>query len=221
MSCARVANWAGPALSTVVFLLATVIKPVIVRSVGRTAAAVAFVLILTAVPAGFPFDSSHAAMPTTSVDTSTTATPTTSSASASPDSAVPGQDLLSGFTPPDSAGIFAAESGGDLIRVGRWMSPVEHDAMVGSGMVQEGAGGVSSVANPANVAAYERQAAAGSRYVEFNVPSSSVRQGGAPGWGIIDGPNSNMARFAAQAGGPVPQFPAATAIEWVASRLGI
>ena len=105
------------------------------------------------------------------------------------------------------------------MRVGRWMSPAEHDAMVETGMVQEGAGGVTSVANPADINAYMRQAAPGTRYVEFNVPGDVLRQGGAPGWGIIPGPNSIFARYAASRGLPIPQFPGASEIEWVASRI--
>lgn len=60
-------------------------------------------------------------------------------------------------------------------RVGRWMSRNEYDKMVATGYVQEGAGGVTYVARPANISAYSKQAKVGSLYVEFNVPSFSLR----------------------------------------------
>jgi RHS repeat-associated protein len=44
----------------------------------------------------------------------------------------------------------AADAGGGLTRVGRWMSPAEHEAMTDTGVVQEGAGGVTNVASPAD-----------------------------------------------------------------------
>jgi hypothetical protein len=47
-----------------------------------------------------------------------------------------------------------AADAADVTRVGRWMSPTEFDSMTQTGTVQEGAGGVTSVANPATPDAY-------------------------------------------------------------------
>lgn len=90
----------------------------------------------------------------------------------------------------------AAEAGGDLTRVGRWMSPEEHGAMIDTGMFQEGGGGTTYVALPADPTAYGSEAASCSRYVEFNVPRSSQRPAGKEGWAQIPGPNSLYARLA-------------------------
>ena len=50
----------------------------------------------------------------------------------------------------------ALAGGGDLTRVGRWMSPQEFDIMSDTGTVVEGGGGRTYVVNPADLAAYER-----------------------------------------------------------------
>jgi len=112
----------------------------------------------------------------------------------------------------------AAEGGEDLIRVGRWMSSEEHGAMVDSGMVQEGGGGTTYVAHPADPAAYGSEAAPGSRYVEFNVPRTSLRPAGKEGWAQIPGPNSLYARLAEMRGDPIPQFPPALDLEWLFTK---
>ena len=79
-------------------------------------------------------------------------------------------------------------------RVGRWMSKGEYDEMVRTGMVQEGAGGVTYVSRPADMASYVKQAKPGSLYVEFDVSVSSLRNTQA-GWAKIIGPNSIDARY--------------------------
>jgi RHS repeat-associated protein len=107
----------------------------------------------------------------------------------------------------------------DLVRVGRWMSGVEHQAMVDTGLVQEGAGGTSYVAHPADATAYMSQAKPGTRYVEFDVPRSSLAPASKEGWAQIPGPNSLLGRLAARRGDPPPQFPPALNIEWIASKL--
>jgi RHS repeat-associated protein len=99
--------------------------------------------------------------------------------------------------------------------VGRWMSQAEHDTMTSSGKVQEGSGGVTNVAHPADVNAYLNQAASGSRYVEFDVLSDSLSQGGTDGWATIRGPNSWWANY----GRALPEMPAAENIVWIASKL--
>jgi hypothetical protein len=98
------------------------------------------------------------------------------------------------------------------------MSAEEHGNMVSSGMVQEGSGGVTYVANPADPAAYARQAVPGSFYLEFEVPQSSLSPGGEPGWAQIRGPNFWMSQRLAKLGRPVPQFPPALNIEWLLTR---
>jgi len=62
--------------------------------------------------------------------------------------------------------------------------------MTDTGMVQEGAGGVTNVASPPDPEAYMRQAASGTRYAEFDVPEDSPSPGGKAGRATIRGPNS-------------------------------
>jgi hypothetical protein len=98
--------------------------------------------------------------------------------------------------------------GDDLTRVGRWMSPDEHAAMVKTGHVQVGSGGTTSVASPPNAQSYMAQARPGSHHVEFDVPTGSLRPGGAPGWSQIPSPENLMwGKLAPQRGYPVPQSP--------------
>ena len=87
--------------------------------------------------------------------------------------------------------------------------------MTASRTVQEGAGGVTSVASPADYESFMRHAASGSRYVEFDVPSESLSPGGKAGWASIRGPNSWWAKYA-QA---LPEMPPAFNIEWILSKL--
>jgi hypothetical protein len=122
------------------------------------------------------------------------------------------QALRGGITEADVA---AEDAGPALTRVGRWMSPAEHDAMSATGTVQEGAGGVTSVAHPADPEAFMRQASSGSRYVEFDVPSEALSPGGKAGWATIRGPNSWWANY----GMALPEMPSAFNIDWLASRL--
>ncbi|WP_234380647.1 hypothetical protein, partial [Streptomyces sp. NRRL F-5122] len=112
----------------------------------------------------------------------------------------------------------AAVGGGELVRVGRWMLRVEHDAMKHTGVVQEGAGGTTYVAHPSNPAAYGRQAAPGTGYVEFDVPRGSLHPAGEPGWAQIPGPNSMRARLALRRGLPAPQFRPALNIQWLMEK---
>jgi hypothetical protein len=86
--------------------------------------------------------------------------------------------------------------------------------MTDTGVVQEGAGGVTNVASPADSAAYMRQAASGTRYVEFNVPEDSLSPGGKAGWATIRGPNS----FWARGGLALPEMPPALNIEWLLTK---
>ena len=93
-------------------------------------------------------------------------------------------------------------------RVGRWMGADEHVAMVHTGQVQVGRGGTTYVASPANAGSYMSQAAPGSHYVEFDVPSSSLRPAGQPGWAQIPTAENTMwGKLAPQRGWDVPESP--------------
>ncbi|WP_329562234.1 TreTu family toxin [Kitasatospora sp. NBC_01266] len=100
--------------------------------------------------------------------------------------------------------------------VGRWMSPEEHQAMIDTGKVQAGSGGTSTyVANPADPEAYFRQAAPGSRYVQFDVPTASLKPGGEPGWAQIPGPNHPIyGPLNARRGLPPPEMPSFENLFW-------
>lgn len=55
------------------------------------------------------------------------------------------------------------------------MSQAEYDAIKASGKVQESLSGTTHVASPADATAFINQARPGSVYVEFNVPTSSLK----------------------------------------------
>lgn len=90
------------------------------------------------------------------------------------------------------------------------MSQAEYDAMVKTGEVQVGSGGYStSVANPATPGSYGSQAAPGSVYVEFDVPTNALQKGGADGWSQIPTAKSSVGKIAIKNGQPVnPGIPA-------------
>jgi RHS repeat-associated protein len=77
--------------------------------------------------------------------------------------------------------------------VGRWMSPSELAKMKQTGLVQEGGGGQTRVADPANPNSY-RNAPKGDVYVEFDVPAHRVLLH-SEGTGRIPGPRSPDARL--------------------------
>lgn len=82
-------------------------------------------------------------------------------------------------------------------KVGRWMSPNEFSAMQKTNMVQESMSGTTHVAFPADANAFMRQAQPGSMYVEFFVPSNSLKVTNlADGWAKILGPRSVEGRLA-------------------------
>jgi len=115
----------------------------------------------------------------------------------------------SAFSTPSAA---SAEIGAEAstVRVGRWMSEAEYSAMSKSGIVQESSSGTTHVLFPAdgNGAGFAKQAKPGSRYVEFDVPATSVKKT-AEGWGKIPGPKSLEGRLAEKKGLPPPEMPAA------------
>src|SRR5690606_21510313 len=92
-------------------------------------------------------------------------------------------------------------------RVGRWMSSIERRNMEATGRVQESRSGTTHVADPANPETFGRQATKGSEYVEFNVPSSSLKSTSADGVSKVIGPNTTEGRLAARKGQEVPQMP--------------
>jgi RHS repeat-associated protein len=125
----------------------------------------------------------------------------------------------------DPLGLMACGPGGNdnlgaaLTRVGRWMSPEEHQSMLDTGMVQPGRTGVINVAHPADIQSYMRQALPGNRYVEFDIPENSLVQGGKVGWATIPGPESIFSRLNISRGLAPYEFPPALNIKWLASKL--
>lgn len=85
----------------------------------------------------------------------------------------------------------------DLTTVGRWMGDDELSQMLATGRVVEGRGdGRTFVASPADPAAYP---AGIGNYVEFKVPTESLKPAGHDGWKVIPGPNVTTTRW-----GPPP-----------------
>ena len=114
----------------------------------------------------------------------------------------------------------------ETTRVGRWMSQAEYDKMVKTKVVQESYSGIKTkvvqesysgtthVANPASIDAFGKQAKPGQVYVEFDVPTTSLKQTN-KGWAKILGPNTLEGRLAAKKGNPIPDMPTATNIKIV------
>jgi RHS repeat-associated protein len=72
-------------------------------------------------------------------------------------------------------------NGVSVTRVGWWMSPKELEQMQNTGKVVQGGGGQTFISiNGAND--FKSVAANGSVYVEFDVPTNSLIQGGKEGW---------------------------------------
>ncbi|MBT2293747.1 hypothetical protein J7E73_32570 [Paenibacillus albidus] len=97
------------------------------------------------------------------------------------------------------------------------MSKEEYDTMVKTGKVPESNTGTTHVANPVNANAFGKQAKPGSIYVEYDVPTSSLKQTN-DGWAKIVGPNSLEGRLAAKKGEPIPEMPPATNIKIVGEK---
>jgi hypothetical protein len=79
----------------------------------------------------------------------------------------------------------------EMTTVGRWMSKSEYELMAKTGKIIEGAGGQTYVATGGPSAF--NAAAKGSVYAEFQVPSSSLLQGGQSNWFKLIGPNAGKA----------------------------
>lgn len=105
----------------------------------------------------------------------------------------------------------------EWVRVGRWMGEAEYNELRVTGRVVESRSGTTHVAFPTNPAAFDRQAGAGSVYVEFEVPARSIVQTN-EGWASIVGPNSLHGRLAAKRGQPVIEMPKAKNITLVTKK---
>ncbi|SHI25091.1 hypothetical protein SAMN02745823_03900, partial [Sporobacter termitidis DSM 10068] len=102
-------------------------------------------------------------------------------------------------------------------RVGRWMSQAEYKKLLETGTVPESFSGTTHVANPADISAFGKQAKPGSVYVEFDVPSTSIKPT-SNGWSKIIGPNSLEGRLALKKGLALPEMPKATNIKIVGGK---
>jgi hypothetical protein len=74
-----------------------------------------------------------------------------------------------------------------------WTSKAEHEIMLKTGKVVEGAGGKTSVATGGSSAF--PSAASGSVYVEFYAPTNSLVKGGQPNWFSIIGNNASKSQL--------------------------
>ncbi|HIP24826.1 MAG TPA: hypothetical protein EYG79_14730 [Rhodobacteraceae bacterium] len=90
--------------------------------------------------------------------------------------------------------------------VGRWMGESELATMQSTGRVAESFSGTTHVANPANPATFIRQSPSGSIYVEFEIPTASLRPT-STGYSAVVTPNSIYGRLAQRAGNPVTELP--------------
>jgi hypothetical protein len=121
---------------------------------------------------------------------------------------------------PPSPGEAAASIPEDqpVTKVGRWMSDEEYQKMIETGKVQPGGGGITYAAQTPE--GYMKQAATGSLYVTFDVPSSSFTETNKElGWLRFLSPDSPEGRLAAIKGLPIPQLPDALNIEVLAIRI--
>jgi hypothetical protein len=115
------------------------------------------------------------------------------------------------FAVPGGALIKGGKVAEETTRVGRWMGDVELAEMQSTGRAVEGGDGRTFVVSPADPAAYPPGKG---NYVEFDVPTESLRPAGNPAWKVIPGPNVTTTRF----GPPPPQMPPATCIVVVCKR---
>lgn len=101
-----------------------------------------------------------------------------------------------------------------VVRIGRWMTKAEYEAMKKTGKVQNGAGDATYGAT-SGPGSFGKQAAPGSVYVEYDVLAKNVIQGSKPDWVVTIGPNANTAQRAllARQGGEFS--PAATNISGI------
>jgi RHS repeat-associated protein len=123
-----------------------------------------------------------------------------------------GAEAAAGAASGELISATVAESAPGWERVGRWMSSEELGKMEVTGVAQESTElGGSRVALPANPEAF-RDAAPGSRYVEYDIPAGITKPLGS-GWAKIPGPNSIEGRLATAKGEQPPQMPPVRNIE--------
>ena len=96
---------------------------------------------------------------------------------------------IKGLFVKSSKVIEAAET--STTTVVRWMSRAEYDIMANTGRMVEGAEGQTFVTTGG--ADVFTAAAKGSVYAEFQVPTSSLLQGGQVNWFKVIGPNADRA----------------------------
>jgi len=80
-----------------------------------------------------------------------------------------------------------------MTRVGRWMSPDELAQMQNSNKIVQGGGGQTFISTN-GAADFKGAASNGSVYVEFDVPSSGLLQGGKEGWYKMIGPDASRSQ---------------------------
>ncbi|WP_177329233.1 hemagglutinin repeat-containing protein, partial [Pseudomonas sp. SHC52] len=78
-------------------------------------------------------------------------------------------------------------------RVGRWMSPGELSQMKDTGRVVQGGGGQTFISIN-GISDFKGAAPKGSVYVEFDVPTNSLLQGGKEGWFKMIGPDASKSQ---------------------------
>jgi hypothetical protein len=83
-----------------------------------------------------------------------------------------------------------AINGLPVIRIGRWMTKAEYEAMKKTGKVQNGAGDATYGAT-SGPESFGKQAAPGSVYVEYDVLAKNVIPGSKPDWVMTIGPGAN------------------------------
>ncbi len=95
-----------------------------------------------------------------------------------------------------------------LLRVGRWMSRAEYDAMAMADRMQPTLDGreMKHVTAPPDRSSF-RAAEAGSVFVEFDTVDAQMATGGKQGWYIVYGPNSFHGRNATRNGRAVAALP--------------
>jgi len=119
----------------------------------------------------------------------------------------PGQRSLN-FSFPLNVGETGVISDINVTRVGRWMSSDELAQIQNGGAVVQGAGGQTFVSTNGALD-YKPTALNGSVYVEFDVPTNSLLQGGNEGWFKLIGPDANRSQqflLNKQGGTQLPPF---------------
>jgi len=116
--------------------------------------------------------------------------------------------------------LYEVEKASNTTRVGRWMSKDEYLKMVDSGKVQMSPNGNTAyVSRPADINSFAKQAKPGSIYVEFDVETTRLYQGGQEDWAGIPGPGSFTDRFNQKKGlPPVEDMPKAYNIKIIGEK---